>query len=79
MYRMYGNATNGVYFHPNPSALKGHFQKLFLKLILDMIFGQKINVNNTMNWYRPVFVVISSFQMLSRVPARIWPWAAYRW
>lgn len=53
--------ANGVYFHQDPSAPMAQLLRPFLKLMLDMIFGQKIDLNNTMDWYRTVFVVICCF------------------
>lgn len=55
---MYANA---VYFNQDPQAPMAQLLLPFLKLMLDMIFGQKIDLNNTMDWYRALFVVICCF------------------
>ncbi|XP_055625763.1 exportin-4-like isoform X3 [Toxorhynchites rutilus septentrionalis] len=53
--------ANAVYFNQDPQAPMAQLLIPFLKLMLDMIFGQKIDYNNTMDWYRTVFVVICCF------------------
>lgn len=53
--------ANSVYFNQDPQAPMAQLLLPFLKLMLDMIFGQKIDLNNTMDWYRTVFVMICCF------------------
>ncbi|XP_062563749.1 exportin-4-like [Armigeres subalbatus] len=53
--------ANSVYFNQDPQAPMAQLLLPFLKLMLDMIFGQKIDMNNAMDWYRTVFVVICCF------------------
>ncbi|XP_055593707.1 exportin-4-like [Uranotaenia lowii] len=53
--------ANSVYYNQDPQAPMAQLLLPFLKLMLDMIFGQKIDFNNTMDWYRAVFVIICCF------------------
>ncbi|XP_058826827.1 exportin-4-like [Topomyia yanbarensis] len=53
--------ANNVYFNQDPQAPMAQLLRPFLKLSLDMILGQKIDLNNTMDWYRMLFVVICCF------------------
>ncbi|XP_055531872.1 exportin-4-like [Wyeomyia smithii] len=53
--------ASNVYFNQDKQAPMAVLLRPFLKLMLDMIFGQKIDLNNTMDWYRTVFVVICCF------------------
>ena len=56
--------ANAVYFNQDPQALIAQLLQPFLKIMLDMIFGQKIDFNNTMDWYRTVFAIICCYPQL---------------
>lgn len=53
--------ASNVYFNQDKQAPMALLLRPFLKLMLEMIFGQKIDINNIMDWYRTVFVVICCF------------------
>lgn len=53
--------ANSVYFNQDPQAPMAQLLLPFLKLMLDMVFGQRIDLNNTMDWYRTLFVLICCF------------------
>lgn len=53
--------ANAVYFNQDPQAAMAQLLLPFLKLMLDMIFGQKIDLNNKMDWYQTVFVIACCF------------------
>uniref|UniRef100_A0A182XJT6 Exportin-4 n=1 Tax=Anopheles quadriannulatus TaxID=34691 RepID=A0A182XJT6_ANOQN len=50
-----------VRLHQNPDALVTQLLQSFLKLMLDMTIGQKIDWNNTSDWYKAMYTVICCF------------------
>uniref|UniRef100_A0A182N2V3 Exportin-4 n=1 Tax=Anopheles dirus TaxID=7168 RepID=A0A182N2V3_9DIPT len=50
-----------VRLHQNPDALVTQLLQSFLKVMLDMTIGQKIDWNNTSDWYKAMYTVICCF------------------
>ncbi|XP_035793420.1 exportin-4-like [Anopheles albimanus] len=50
-----------VLAHQNPESQVAQLLQSFLKLMLDMTIGQKIDWNNTTDWYKAMFCVVCCF------------------
>ncbi|KFB50065.1 exportin [Anopheles sinensis] len=53
--------AQAVRCHQNPESLVSQLLQSFLKLMLDMTLGQKIDWSNTNDWYKAMYTVICCF------------------